>query len=106
MLALAATSSVETLTRLGQWPLSFVTLRASLVITGPTATPVTIHTAALSAVLTPGLYAVRDGMLVGDPIELAGGPRPDADLTYGPVESALTDGESIAVHHGSARLGP
>ena len=74
---------------------SLVPPHRSLVITGPTATPVTIHAAVLGAVLAPRLYAVRDGMYLRDLIELAGGPQANADLTRVLVEAALTDGQSI-----------
>ncbi len=99
MLVLLAGSSAEVLIRLGQWPPTFGAAPPSLVITRPSATPVTINASVLGAVLTPGIYALSEGSTLGDLIEAAGGPQADADLSQLDVSTALVDAETIYVPH-------
>jgi len=98
-LVLIASSSVLLLVRVGQWPPTFGATSPALVITRPSATPVTIHAAVLGAVLVPGNYPLAEGSTLSDLIEAAGGPQADADLSQLDVSTELLDAQSIYVPH-------
>jgi hypothetical protein len=98
-LVLIARSSVLLLVRVGQWPPPCGAAPPALVITRPSATPVTIHAAVLGAVLVPGSYPLAEGSTLGDLIEAAGGPQADADPSQLDVSPELLDAQSIYVPH-------
>jgi competence protein ComEA len=56
---------------------------------------VVIHVA--GAVARPGLYRLPGGSRVADAIDLAGGPRPRADLDRLNLAARLVDGQRVAV---------
>ncbi|MGH8972188.1 MAG: helix-hairpin-helix domain-containing protein [Acidimicrobiia bacterium] len=56
---------------------------------------VVVHVA--GAVVRPGLYRLAAGSRVADAIDLAGGPRPRADLDRLNLAARLVDGQRLAV---------
>jgi competence protein ComEA len=56
---------------------------------------VVVHVA--GAVLRPGLYRLPTGSRVADALEMAGGPRPRADLDRLNLAARLIDGQRVAV---------
>jgi competence protein ComEA len=56
---------------------------------------VVVHVA--GAVVRPGLYRLPAGSRVADAIDLAGGPRPRADLDRLNLAARLVDGQRVAV---------
>ncbi|MEA2385952.1 MAG: competence protein ComEA [Thermoleophilaceae bacterium] len=64
-----------------------------------------VHVA--GAVRRPGLYRVADGARVAGALELAGGPRPRADLTTTNLAAKVRDGQQVIVPvRGSAAAAP
>lgn len=49
------------------------------------------------AVVSPGLYELRDGDRVADAIERAGGPAPSADLSRVNLAARVVDGQQVLV---------
>lgn len=54
-----------------------------------------VHVA--GAVISPGLYELKEGLRVGDAIKAAGGPRVDADLDALNLAAKIIDGQKIMV---------
>lgn len=63
----------------------------------PTATPVSLFVHVAGWVRRPGVYELREGARIIDALEMAGGPRPKADLTMLNLAAVLTDGQQIVV---------
>ncbi len=59
--------------------------------------PVTLYVHINGAVLNPGLYSLSEGARVGELIEKAGGPAPDADLSDINLAEFLSDGQKLIV---------
>lgn len=63
----------------------------------PTATLVIIQIQVTGAVANPGLYKLPEGSRVTDALDLAGGARPEADVSKLNLARKLKDGEALAV---------
>ncbi len=63
----------------------------------PTTTTAVVVVHVAGAVVRPGLYRLAAGSRVADAIDLAGGPRPRADLDGLNLAARLVDGQRIAV---------
>jgi len=70
----------------------------------PTAAPVRCHV--VGAVDAPGVYTLPPGALVQDAIQMAGGPREDADLEQLNLAAEIQDQEQIVVPRRSANVRP
>ncbi len=64
---------------------------------GPPAGPLVVHVA--GAVVVPGLHTVAPGARVGEAVDAAGGPAPDADLDGLNLAAPVADGERVYVPH-------
>ena len=74
-----------------------VAVRAAPRPAEPTPTPSVLFVHVAGWVRSPGVYEVREGDRVIDAIELAGGPKPKAQLTGLNLAALLTDGQQILV---------
>lgn len=63
----------------------------------PTTTTAVVVIHVAGAVVRPGLYRLAAGSRVADAIDLAGGPRPRADLDRLNLAARLVDGQRLAV---------